>query len=80
MTIAMDRLAESHPSSMLDTSSGRPWAVKVYLDFGFRPEPTDLADPVRLQAWHNVQRVIAHPALEALPPLKRIDGLSTPEG
>lgn len=66
MTVAMERLSLSHPSAMLDTSSGRPWAVKVYLDFGFRPEPTDLADPSRRQAWRNVQAVIAHPALTSL--------------
>ena len=52
---------------MLDTSSGRPWAVKVYLDVGFRPEASDFADPTRLAAWHDVQRVIEHPALAALP-------------
>ena len=67
MTLAMQRLAKSHPSAMLDTSSGRPWAVKVYLDFDFRPAASDLADPSRLAAWHNVQRVIEHPALVSLP-------------
>ena len=67
MTLAMQRMAQSHPSAMLDTSSGRPWAVKVYLDFGFRPDSTDLTDPNRLSAWHNVQHVIEHPALVSLP-------------
>ena len=67
MTVAMDRLAQSHPSAMLETSSGRPWAVKVYLDFGFLPEEADLADPVRLQAWHDVQGVLSHPTLDGLP-------------
>ena len=79
MTVAMARLAESHPSAMLDTSSGRPWAVKVYLDFGFRPEPAELADPIRLQAWHSVQGVIGHPALDSLPPLDRAGEASMPE-
>ena len=39
MTRAMQRLAESHPNAMLGTSTGRIWALKVYLDFGFYPDP-----------------------------------------
>jgi GNAT superfamily N-acetyltransferase len=63
MTVAMERLAQSHTSALLGTSSGRPWAVKVYLDFGFRPEPSELADPQVYAAWTAVQSVLHHPAL-----------------
>jgi len=67
MTKALTEMASYHTSAMLGTSSGRPWAVKVYLDFGFRPDPADLSDPKRLQAWHDVQEVIDHPSLRTLP-------------
>lgn len=67
MTKALTEMARYHDRAMLDTSSGRPWAVKVYLDFGFHPEPADLADPTRLQAWHNVQNILDHPSLRTLP-------------
>ena len=66
MTKAMARLAQSHPGAVLGTSSGRPWAVKVYLDFGFLPSPENLADAEALQAWRDVQSVIEHAALEPL--------------
>ncbi len=64
MTVAMARLADSHPGAVLGTSSGRPWAVKVYLDFGFVPRQTQLSDPDVRQAWRNLQSVIDHPTLE----------------
>jgi GNAT superfamily N-acetyltransferase len=67
MTKALTEMALHHTSAMLDTSSGRPWAVKVYLDFGFLPASADLADPEMLQAWRNVQDVIDHPSLHTLP-------------
>lgn len=66
MTQAMDRLAQSHQRATLGTSSGRPWAVKVYLDFGFTPDPTQLDDPKIYGAWQQVQAVIQHPVLAAL--------------
>ena len=65
MTKAMARLAQSHSATILGTSSGRPWAVKVYLDFGFLPDGDQLADPQILQAWQDVQSVINHPVLAA---------------
>ncbi len=64
MTRALLRLAESHPSAMLGTSSGRPWAVKVYLDFGFHPEPAELENPEIVQGWRDVQSLLHHPRLE----------------
>jgi GNAT superfamily N-acetyltransferase len=66
MTYAMRRLAQSHTRATLGTSSGRHWAVKVYLDFGFTPDPTELSEPKILEAWRNVQTVIQHPQLAAL--------------
>jgi GNAT superfamily N-acetyltransferase len=65
MTVAMNFMARHHAAAMLGTSSGRPWAVKVYLDFGFLPEAHELAKPDVLEAWQNLQSVIYHPALGA---------------
>jgi GNAT superfamily N-acetyltransferase len=64
MTRAMQRLALSHPSAMLGTSSGRIWALKVYLDFGFYPDPVELANkPEVVEAWHTVYDQLRHPLL-----------------
>ena len=63
MTVAMLRLAESHSAAVLGTSSGRPWAVKVYLDFGFRPGRVTLNESELRQAWIDVQSIIVHPVL-----------------
>lgn len=63
MTVALNYMARHHTAAMLGTSSGRPWAVKVYLDFGFLPELHELEKTEFLMAWHNVQSVIQHPAL-----------------
>jgi GNAT superfamily N-acetyltransferase len=64
MTRAMQRLARSHPSAMLGTSTGRTWALKVYLDFGFHPDPDELeSKPEVAAAWRNVQERLDHPLL-----------------
>lgn len=64
MTRAMQRLAESHPSALLGTSTGRIWAVKVYLDFGFYPDPEELASkPQVADAWRELQALLNHPLL-----------------
>jgi GNAT superfamily N-acetyltransferase len=63
MTKAMTRLSESHPGAVLGTSSGRPWAVKVYLDFGFHPITAELEKPEILKGWKDVQSVLDHPDL-----------------
>jgi len=66
MTRAMQRLAESHPAAVLGTSSGRSWAVKVYLDFGLLPNAQEIAEkPEVLAAWQQVQQRLNHPALGA---------------
>ena len=64
MTRAMQRLAASHPSAMLGTSTGRTWALKVYLDFGFYPDPAELeAKPQVAEGWQLVQAQLNHPLL-----------------
>lgn len=65
MTRAMERLAASHPSAMLKTSTGRVWAIKVYLDFGFYPDPVELeSKPEVADAWLQLQSLLNHPLLE----------------
>ena len=66
MTHAMHRLAQSHQRATLGTSSGRPWAVKVYLDYGFTPDPSELSNPKIYAAWQQVQSIIHHPVLDAI--------------
>ncbi len=64
MTRAMQRLAESHPSALLGTSTGRIWALKVYLDFGFHPDPEEMAaKPEVVEGWRAVQARLNHPLL-----------------
>lgn len=64
MTRAMQRLALNHPSAMLGTSAARTWALKVYLDFGFRPDPAELeSKPEVAAAWRDVQQRLDHPLL-----------------
>lgn len=64
MTWAMARLAQDHSAAMLGTSSGRIWAVKVYLDFGFHPDPAQMEQkPAVAAAWHSVQAQLGHPLL-----------------
>ncbi|MCX6043517.1 MAG: GNAT family N-acetyltransferase [Chloroflexi bacterium] len=66
MTHAMQILAQHHTRATLGTSSGRLWAVKVYLDFGFTPDLTELTNPKIVAAWRNLQTVIQHPQLTAI--------------
>ena len=64
MTRAMQRLALSHRKAMLGTSSGRTWALKVYLDFGFYPDPVELeSKPDVAAGWRGVQECLNHPLL-----------------
>jgi GNAT superfamily N-acetyltransferase len=64
MTRAMQRLAMSHPNAMLGTSTDRTWALKVYLDFGFYPDPAEMeAKPEVAEAWRSVQERLNHPLL-----------------
>jgi GNAT superfamily N-acetyltransferase len=63
LTCAMQRLNKSHRRAMLGTSTGRVWALKAYLDFGFYPLPRELDDPEILEAWQQVQKMLRHPLL-----------------
>jgi len=64
MTRAMQRLAASHTNAMLGTSSERIWAIKVYLDFGFYPDPTEMETKLEVAvAWRRVQGQLNHPVL-----------------
>ena len=66
MTVALNRLAQDHAAAMLGTSSARPWALKVYLDCGFVPDPDEWRETECRAAWGDVHSVIGHPALEAM--------------
>ena len=61
MTYAMNKLAEWHERSFLDTSTARVVAVKIYLDFGFLPGIVTEAD---LERWRYVAEHLAHPLLK----------------
>ena len=60
MTVAMERLKQSHERCFLGTSTGRIAAIKVYLDFGFIP---DLSVENSREAWTEVASVLEHPLL-----------------
>jgi GNAT superfamily N-acetyltransferase len=61
---ALRRLARSHERAMLGTSTGRVWAIKVYLDYGFVPDPQELNDEKIVAAWRELHRALPHPALD----------------
>ncbi|MFN2200252.1 MAG: GNAT family N-acetyltransferase [Caldilineaceae bacterium] len=65
MTQAMKTLREHYRWALLGTSSGRPYAVKTYLNFGFYPDPNDFRDEDALAAWERVQAQIDHPLLRS---------------
>ncbi len=60
MSVAMERLKQSHERCFLGTSTGRMAAIKVYLDFGFIP---DLSYENSQEAWTEVASVLDHPIL-----------------
>jgi beta-glucuronidase len=62
MTHAMNRLAQSHRRAYLDTSIGRHGAIRIYLDFGFRPHIQTEADR---EAWQSLAILLRHPLLDA---------------
>lgn len=63
LTYAMNRLAEWHDRCYLDTATARTPAIKMYLDYGFRPH-VDAAGA--REAWGRVREELDHPALESL--------------
>lgn len=65
MARVLRHLAQDYQRAYLGTSTGRVWAIKVYLDCGFHPDPAELTDEGIRQAWRDVQRVLFHPLLAA---------------
>jgi GNAT superfamily N-acetyltransferase len=63
MTWVMDRLARTHTRAMLGTSTGRVWAIHVYLTFGFTPLLDELSEPEVRNAWIQLQRRLGHSIL-----------------
>jgi ribosomal protein S18 acetylase RimI-like enzyme len=63
MTQAMHTLRAHYRWAMLETSARRPIALKMYLDYGFLPDPAARQDEETLAGWQRVQEQIHHPAL-----------------
>lgn len=62
MTFALNRLARWHERCWLATSIARLPALKMYLDYGFLPDPEPEG---AVAAWRSVAGVLDHPALAA---------------
>ncbi len=60
MTAVLNRLAESHDKATLGTQTFRKAAIKLYLNFGFRPFLKHATCP---QAWKDLAEELKHPAL-----------------
>ncbi|NQU44054.1 GNAT family N-acetyltransferase [bacterium] len=63
LAYALRRMTEWHTRCYLDTQSKRLGAIRLYLDFGFRP---DLEEKGSVETWHEIGRELAHPVLEDL--------------
>jgi ribosomal protein S18 acetylase RimI-like enzyme len=57
---AMAVLSARHDRVYLTTQTESIRAIKIYLDFGFRPL---IADDAHLEAWKQLARALPHPAL-----------------
>lgn len=60
---ALRRIAQGHSRTMLGTNSRRPWAIKVYLDCGFVPDPAERKLENVVGAWVSLQQVLRHQAI-----------------
>jgi GNAT superfamily N-acetyltransferase len=60
LTVAMNRLAESHGSAYLTTNTVRLVAIRIYLDFGFVP---DIREPADRTHWREVALYLENPVL-----------------
>jgi ribosomal protein S18 acetylase RimI-like enzyme len=65
VSFVLHRMAERHDRCFLITSAARLHAVKLYLDFGFRP---DLERPGAVEAWESVREQLDHPVLREILP------------
>lgn len=63
MSYALQQMSQWHERAILDTSTGRVAAIKLYLDFGFLP---DLTPPRAREVWTAFRRRLNHPALSIL--------------
>ena len=61
MTIVMNRIRRSDKKCYLRTSVARRAALKVYLDFGFKPDPIDEKEK---EAWLYLAKKMTHPVLK----------------
>jgi GNAT superfamily N-acetyltransferase len=59
---AMNRMAELHDRAYLTTQTTSYKAVKIYLDFGFRPY---VATPEHERGWKLLAQLLRHPVLAA---------------
>jgi GNAT superfamily N-acetyltransferase len=63
MSYAMNQLARWHDRAGLGTQTKRINAIRMYLDFGFRP---DLEPPGAMESWRKVKAELDHPGLEGV--------------
>jgi beta-glucuronidase len=63
LSFALKQMARWHGRAILDTSTGRVGAIKMYLDAGFIP---DLRPPYAREAWAAYRKKLDHPALKVL--------------
>ncbi|MEZ4661251.1 MAG: GNAT family N-acetyltransferase [Caldilineaceae bacterium] len=59
----LHRMAQDHQRAFLGTSTGRVYAIKTYLDYGFAPDPNELQRPEILAAWQQLAQALPHPVL-----------------
>ena len=59
----LHRMAQEHQRAFLGTSTGRVFAIKTYLDYGFAPDPSELQKPEILAAWQQLEQALPHPVL-----------------
>ncbi len=60
VALTLERLARDHQRAYLTTQTTSVAAVKIYLDFGFRPS---FERPGCLEAWAHMRSLLEHPAL-----------------
>jgi len=63
LAYALKQLALWHDQCFLDTQTRRIPAIKLYLDFGFVPDPDF---PRAREAWREVSAALPHPVLTQL--------------
>jgi len=64
MAHTLQCLAGDQTRALLDTYTARTWAIKVYLDCGFSPDPAGLAKGEVRDAWLDLQKTLRHADLQ----------------